>query len=165
MHSQNDFFFFLEQRRKMKIGKGKKKPSIFIIMQLLLCKTQFIANSLLFCITCHFRCPMLNRKCYKNVCPHSERFRYLTIKWETVTHVTLVLLSWNMYLWMILFLDQFCSCIISSYGCWDSSITSSCRGLHFIVSVTSCLSLHLPTSYFHLASSLLILFYIVIYHV
>lgn len=144
--------FFLEQRRKMKIGKKKKSTLIFIIMQLLLCKTQFIAKSLLFCITCNFRCPMLNRKCYKNVCPHSERFRRLTIMWETVIHVTLVPLSWNMYLWMILFLAQFCGCIISSCGCWDCGSTSSSRGLHFIVTVLPPVS---PCIYRHPAFTLL----------
>lgn len=156
--------FFLEQRRKMKIGK-KKNTLIFIIMQLLLCKTQFIAQSLLFCITCHFRCPMLNRKCYKNVSPHSERFKCLTIKWETVTHVTLVPLSWNIYLWMSLFLVQFCGCIISSCGCWDSGSTYSCRGLHFMVTfyVLSLLpSIHILLS---LCFKSLYSLYIVMYHV
>lgn len=163
MHSQNDLFF--SWAKKKNENRKKKKKTLDIIMRLLLCKTQFIAKSLLFCIMCHFRCPMLNRKCYKNVCPHSERFKCLTIKWETVTHVTLVPLSWNMYLWMILFLAQFCSCIISTCGCWGSGSTSSCGAYISLSLFYLGLSLHLPTSCFRLASSLLILFYIVTYHV
>ena len=109
-------WFFHEQRRKMKIGKGggDGETLVFFIMQLSFCKTQFIAKSVLFCTACHFKCPMLSRKCYKSVCPHSERFKCQTTKWKTVIHVTLVVLSWNIYLSMILFLAQFCGWIISN---------------------------------------------------
>lgn len=40
---------------------------------------------------------MLNRKSCKNVWPHSKRFRWLTMKWKTVKHVTLAGVPWNIY--------------------------------------------------------------------
>lgn len=98
---------------KKKNGNRKKLIS-FIIMQLSHYKTQFIAKNSPSFLLCHFKCPMLNRKCYKNVCPHSERFKWLTIKWKTVKHVTLAWVPWNIYSHSVIVFGLFC-CFIGLY--------------------------------------------------
>lgn len=98
---------------KKKNGNWKKLIS-FIIMQLSHCKTQFIAKNSPSFLLCYFKCPTLNRKCYKNVCPHSKRFKWLTIKWKTVKHVTLARVPRNIYLPTVVFFGLFC-CFIGLY--------------------------------------------------
>lgn len=88
--------FYRARKKKMKIWI--KNLLIFIIMQLSLRKITIYSLKSLFLYYVPFRCPMLNRKCYKNVCPRSETPKCLTVKWETVTHVALVPHSWNIYL-------------------------------------------------------------------
>lgn len=102
---------FLGKEEKWK----SKKLISFIIMQLSHCKTQFIAENSPSFLLCHFKCPMLNRKCYKNVCPHSKRFKWLTIKWKTVKHVTLARVPWNIYSPTVVFFGLFC-CFIGLYS-------------------------------------------------
>lgn len=110
---------FLGKEEKWK----SKKLISFIIMQLSHCKTQFIAKNSPSFLLCHFKCPMLNRMCYKNVCPHSEGFKWLTIKWKTVKHVTLAQVPWNIYSHSVVVFGLFC-CFIGLY-CVQLCLTAS----------------------------------------
>lgn len=98
----------------IKKQNGNRKNLYHLLLFSFCIAKQFIAKNSLSFLPCHFKCPMLNRKCYKNVSPHFKRFKWLTIKWKTVKCLTLVRAPWNIYS-LVVFFSLLCH-FIGSYS-------------------------------------------------